>query len=201
MTQSYPIFPNTISLLLRRKGYLTPFPPFPLTPFPPSPFPRHTGQALDFRSLKIPSARQEPASDDEKSVGHDQASQAGHDPTLYAPLPTKSRRVSKGGTGLIVCCPKGRRVTIPPLVKGQEGGVVKKKVSRKRPFEITKTEKVIRLASNMVPTCTECKERFRMDPIDLGEQVNHYLGHGYVLLYIGPDRHDTMNITVAMLGK
>src|SRR5271157_2891057 len=26
MTQSYPSFPNTVSLLLRRKGYLTPFP-------------------------------------------------------------------------------------------------------------------------------------------------------------------------------
>ena len=63
-----------------------------------SPFPHHTGQALEFRSLKLPSARQEPASDEEKSVGHDQASQAGHDPALYARLPTKSRRVSKGET-------------------------------------------------------------------------------------------------------
>jgi hypothetical protein len=63
-----------------------------------SPFPHHTGQALEFRSLKLPSARQKPASDEEKSVGHDQASQPGHDAALYAPLPTKSRRVSKGET-------------------------------------------------------------------------------------------------------
>ena len=63
-----------------------------------SPFPHHAGQALEFRSLKLPSARQEPASDEEKSVGHDQVSQAGHAPALYARLPTKGRRVSKGET-------------------------------------------------------------------------------------------------------
>lgn len=68
-------------------------------------------------------------------------------------------------------------------------------------FEITKTKRVVRLASNMVPTCRECKESFGMDPPDLEQQVNHYLGHGYVLLYIGPEHLGTMNITVAMLGK
>ena len=78
---------------------------------------------------------------------------------------------------------------------------MKQKVDAKRPFAITKTRKVVRLASNGASSCRECKESFPIDPVDLEKQVNHYLGHGYVLLYVGPEHLNTMTITVAILGK
>jgi len=87
-------------------------------------------------------------------------------------------------------------------MRTREGGAVRKKAGRSgRGFNITRTRRVVRLASNVAPTCRDCKESFGSNPINLEEQINHYLGHGYILLHIGPDQHGTMNITVAMLGK
>jgi hypothetical protein len=49
-----------------------------------SPLPHHAGQALEFRLPEPHSVRQQSASDEEESVGHGQAAQAGHDAALYA---------------------------------------------------------------------------------------------------------------------
>jgi len=53
------------------------------------------GQTLEFRALKLSSAWQEPTSDEEQSVGHNQSAQARHDAALYARMPTKGRRVAQ----------------------------------------------------------------------------------------------------------
>ena len=44
----------------------------------------HPGQALEFGFREPPPAGKQPATDEEESVGHDQAAQAGHGPQLYA---------------------------------------------------------------------------------------------------------------------
>ena len=62
---------------------------------------------------------------------------------------------------------------------------------------------VVCVASNVKKSCEHCNDPIPYgDGADIGEWINHYLGHGYKLLHIGTDYGfgDVPN-TVAVLGK
>jgi hypothetical protein len=67
---------------------------------------------------------------------------------------------------------------------------------------------VVQLSSasrQQCPICQSIPKLSSNDP-DVGEQINHYLGHGYKLLHVGQETIDDSNgnplqTTVAVLGK
>jgi S-adenosylmethionine:tRNA-ribosyltransferase-isomerase (queuine synthetase) len=64
-------------------------------------------------------------------------------------------------------------------------------------------EHVVHLSSETVQGCIECVSTL---PDNVGEQINHYLDHGYRILHIGTEttrafEGDVFHNTVALLGK
>jgi hypothetical protein len=65
---------------------------------------------------------------------------------------------------------------------------------------------VIQLSSNIRKPCSHCSTGPGLDD-DVGEGINHYLGHGFRILHVGqetqwaPDGKQLWHVTVAILGK
>ena len=67
-----------------------------------------------------------------------------------------------------------------------------------------KVKRVIHLSSDEWEGCPHCQEWSSKDK-DLGEVINHYLGHGYELLHVGQETTRDMDgnpwqKTVAVMG-
>jgi hypothetical protein len=68
----------------------------------------------------------------------------------------------------------------------------------------SKVTQVVQLSSNIYKPCLHCKEMAY--ELDLGEQISHYLKHGYTLLHVGQETSTDSNgkpwqSTVAVVGK
>ena len=67
---------------------------------------------------------------------------------------------------------------------------------------IDSTHRVLRVRSNGLQGCPHCPDH---PSVDLGDQINHYLKHGYELLHVGSettraDDGSLWHTTVATLG-
>lgn len=68
--------------------------------------------------------------------------------------------------------------------------------------------KVVHLSSSVVGPCPYCGQGHSVEA-DLGERINHYLGHGLKLLHVGTEtswvaegvKERVWHNTVAVLGK
>ena len=71
---------------------------------------------------------------------------------------------------------------------------------------LEKIQKTVELSSDVIGGCVHCGERPCGPNADLGEQINHYLGHGYKLLHVGQQTTTggdgkPWQSTIAILGK
>ena len=75
-----------------------------------------------------------------------------------------------------------------------------------RATEIADIAHVVHLSTDIGKSCEVCGESLLNRMEDIASQINHYLGHGFLLLHVGPQTsHSNEGLpwhsTVAVVGK